>query len=410
MRSPAAALCAVAVALVVAVGGGLFVACPGDTVLTRCDNDRDCDPSGLGFNRCDVGEGVCLCADDRGCGAGETCNALGFCQTESGCNSNDECSGGTFCDITTAQCLSVQECGAGKDCCTLDSQCGFGNVCDRLSLSCVPGCRDNADCILGDACVRTFGQALGQCAAGVCSNDNLCKFGEVCTADGSCARDTRGPYCLGCSGGVASNDCGRKGNFCLTDSVNGGEFCGVDCASGEACPFGYTCNNVIIIPPAAPFCSAEVCQFQPGQQVGRCSRNGNISCRQDQDCPIGFPGGDCPGAQVGNCAREQLRSCSSSAECGDGDECLTQQCRFREGAAFGFCSCTKDTDCPRDRCTNINPQTSEGNCELSGRRCFDDADCEAVISCFNGGCFIGKNCAPGNDRTCRDLLVSPDGG
>jgi hypothetical protein len=380
-----------------------------ERVKQQCTANSDCDPQGLGFSACNVVDGTCLCTDDRGCGDNEVCNSLGRCQTESGCNSNDECNSGLFCDVTTNQCLAVDECapGAGETCCVLDSQCGFNSVCDALAKKCIPGCRDEGDCILGQACVRGLGQPLGQCAAGVCSGDNLCAFGQICNSDGVCVNDTRGPYCLGCSGGVASDDCGARGNFCLTDSVNGGEFCGVGCVDGQACPFGYTCSDVIIIPPAAPFCSGEVCVIEPGETTGRCAINTAVGCTSDQDCPIGFPGGDCPRGSVGNCRLAQLTACTTNSDCADGDECVKQECRFGEGDAFGYCSCTRDSDCPRDRCINIDPVDGLGDCELSGRDCYTDAECDAVISCIEGGCFIGQNCAPQDGRTCRDFLPAP---
>ncbi|MBM4281870.1 MAG: hypothetical protein FJ137_14315 [Deltaproteobacteria bacterium] len=401
-----------AAAVYVVVGAlGLLTAadCGAGGIKTACTLDSDCEPGGEGYLRCDVEQGLCLCTDDRGCGDGEECNALGRCQANSGCNTNDDCGARLFCDVTTSQCLAVDECGPddGERCCVLDSQCGFGSVCDTLSRKCTPGCRDTADCVLGAACVRGLGQVLGQCAADVCSGDNLCNFGQVCSSDGECESDTRGPYCLGCAGGVASDDCGERGNFCLTDSVNGGEFCGVDCSGGEACPFGYSCNDVIIIPPAAPFCSAEVCVLDDDATTGRCSRNGATVCSTDADCPIGFPGGDCPRARTGNCRIDQLRSCEDNADCADGDECVTQECRFGEGDTFGYCSCTRDSDCPNDRCVDIDPTSGIGNCELSGHDCFSDIDCEAIIECINGGCYIGQNCAPADGRTCRELVAGP---
>jgi hypothetical protein len=379
---------------------------PGEGEPLQCSADSQCDPAGEGFLFCSVETGFCLCKDDRGCGAGETCNSLGRCQAESGCNSNADCRDGFFCDVTANQCLSQTDCGPVDDetCCVLDSQCGFNNVCDALRKKCVDGCRDDADCILGQACVRGLGQPIGQCAAGVCSGNNLCAFGEICNSDGECVKDTRGDYCLGCAGGVQSDDCGTPGNFCLTDSVNGGEFCGVDCRSGEACPFGYSCNEVIIIPPQAPFCNAEVCVIPEGENRGTCSTSGT-GCTKDDECPIGFPSGDCPN-ELGNCKVDQLRSCANDSECPDGDECVFQECRLGEGDGFGYCSCTRDSDCPDDRCTDINPVTQTGRCELSGAVCFDDVDCESIIQCIDGGCFIGKNCAPQDGRTCRDLLPS----
>jgi hypothetical protein len=369
-----------------------------------CTSDQQCDPRGEGFRRCDLDIGFCVCNDDRGCGGNETCNAVGRCQALVGCDSNDDCSAGSFCDVVTGQCFASTECNPtdGQLCCVLDSQCGYGNVCDPVTFRCQPGCREAGDCRLDEACVRGLGQPLGQCAVGVCGTDNQCAFGQLCNANNECVTDTRGNYCDGCAGGVASDDCGSRGNFCLTDTVNGGEFCGVTCNTGEECPFGFGCQTVIIIPPAAPFCVAEVCVIPSGAVSGTCSTNQNITCDRDEDCPIGFPGGTCPRADVGNCKLAQLTNCSRTADCPDGDECIKQECRFGENDVQGYCSCTRDADCPRDTCKDIIGDEG-GNCELSGIRCFDDDDCEALIECQNGGCYIGKNCAPSNDRTCADL-------
>lgn len=391
------------VAMVVVVAGGGSACDPA--VVTQCTADNQCDPTGLGFTICNVADGRCRCTDDRGCSQGEVCNSLGLCQIDSGCITNDECNDGLFCDVTKSQCLAVDNCApeAGETCCVVDSQCGFNRVCDTLFGKCIDGCREVADCILGQACVRGVGQPLGTCAAGVCDGDNLCAFGEICSSDGDCVKDTRGPYCLGCSGGVQSDDCGARGNFCLTDTVNGGEFCGVSSVDGEACPFGYTSNDVIIIPPSAPFCGGEICEIVAGAASGTCAINGG-SCTRDADCPIGFPGGTCPRADVGNCRVATQTACSVDSECPAEDECVKQECRFGEGDVQGYCTCTRASDCPDDRCVDINPVGGRGSCELSGRDCFTDEDCEAVIACIDGGCFIGKNCAPADGRTCRSLL------
>lgn len=399
----------VVVAAALAVFGSVNGCDCGPSEVLQCTVDTDCDPAGEGFLKCNVDEGFCFCVDDRGCDPGETCNALGRCQADSGCNSNDECREGLFCDVVKGQCLAANECGPGpgEKCCVLDSQCPFDSVCDALQRKCIPGCRDNADCILGEACVKGLGQVLGTCAAGVCSGNNLCDFGEICNSDGECVKDTRGPYCFGCTGGVASDDCGEPGNFCLTDTVNGGEFCGVDATGGEACPFGYQPSDVIIIPPQAPFCNAEFCDIPDGETSGHCApTSGGVSCTKNEDCPIGFPTGDCPRGDVGNCKVDQLRSCANDSECGDGDECVFQECRIGEGDGFGYCACTRDSDCSLgDRCLDISPtEPRTGHCELSGHDCFTDEDCQAIIQCIDGGCFIGVNCAPQDGRTCRDLL------
>lgn len=401
----------------------LAQACPQDpNVIEReCALDSECGDG----KRCDVAAGICLCANDNGCDAQtEFCNALGRCQSKLGCENNDDCSQDgavpQFCDVTTGQCELKNICdpAEGETCCVIDEQCPFGNICSILDKRCVPGCRDDGDCFLGQGCIGGGFGNIGVCAAGICTGNNLCGFGELCNlATGECTFDTRGSYCFGCAGGVASDDCGDPANYCLTDTTDPtgrSEFCGVDCSQGQPCPFGYSCNDVIIIPPNAPFCTPpEKCVRNAGEQSGTCSRSAT-SCVIDEDCPNGPPGSDCPRADVGNCINDQLRDCSSDFDCCDGancpvGSCVKQQCRGDEGDAFGFCTCTRDTDCPRDVCkgadlTDPNNPVS-GNCDLSGHRCFEDLDCD-VIACIEGGCRIGANCAPADGRSCRELITS----
>lgn len=370
----------------------------------RCASDGDCDAlhTGLDHQRCALDSGQCLCVDDRACGPDELCNAAGRCQARSGCLTNADCGNGLFCDIGSGQCIADNACGSGQSCCTLDSQCPFRQVCDTLTQACVDGCHDEADCLLGQGCVGGGLGVLGQCGT-ACTTDALCAFGEICNlGSGLCERDTRGPYCLGCSGGVQSDDCGSFGNYCLLDTVNGGAYCGVDCSAGQECPFGYSCADVIILPRS----TLPTCTLPEGCDAGRCSRTGG-PCTVHEDCPEGPPGSDCPRADVGNCQLDPLRPCSGDADCPDLGNCLKQECRAREGAAIGVCSCTKDSDCPRDRCigADISDPASPvvGHCELSGHGCFEDGECD-VISCVEGGCRLGRNCKPQSGRTCADFV------
>jgi len=409
----------------------------------KCTNDFECGE----FRACDTGSGECLCTDDRACNAGDTCNGAGRCQPKSGCFSNKDCKTdgegceNQFCDTIANTCISVCECSpeSGETCCTLDSQCAFGEVCNRLGGVCVPGCNEDGDCRLGEGCVKETIGALGTCAAGFCTANNLCDFGEACDLEsGECVFDTRGPFCSSCAGGVLSDDCGERGNYCLTDSTDPtgqSSFCGVDCAQGQACPFGYSCNEVIIIPRTLPFCSApEICLKSPGETSGVCSRYSTVTCSVDEDCPEGPPGSDCPrynfdceagdmcpGGSAcpasgrcppfGHClvgqnpCEQDVDCCDDPAECPSGS-CVLQRCVGREGSAFGHCTCTVDSDCPNDDCEGADlsdPQNPQpGRCFLSGRTCFEDIDCN-TIACVDGGCRIGSNCAPANDRSCREL-------
>lgn len=386
-------------AAVLVAGGVLVAAACSPSVTSRCSTDVQCQTATDPYHRCDTTTGQCLCTDDRGCGVNETCNAIGRCQAVAGCLDNEDCGAGLFCRL--GNCDALAGCGAER-CCSTDAACPYKQVCDALTWSCVPGCRDEADCLIGQGCIGAGGGRLGSCDA-ACTSDALCRPGELCNLSlGVCQRDTRGPYCLGCSGGVQSDDCGANGNYCLLDTVNGGAYCGVDCWRGQACPNGYECKDVIILPGS----TLPTCPLPEACVEGVCSRSG-ASCVQDEDCPEGPPGSTCPRADVGNCELDANAPCSVEAECAGLGACLKQQCRQREGASFGVCSCTKDTDCPRDRCVgadNTDPANPVyGACELSGHPCTLDFECD-VITCVQGGCLLGKNCKPADDRTCLDTL------
>ena len=120
--------------------------------------------------------------------------------------------------------------------------------------------------------------------------------------------------------------------------------CGVNCAQGQACPNGYSCTEIIILPQSTPRCGVEVCVVNEGETSGYCSQNANLSCADHKDCPMGPPGGDCPRRDVGNCLIDQTKECSEDVECCDDPtacpegSCVKQLCRRGgEGSAYGVC-------------------------------------------------------------------------
>ncbi len=419
--------------------------CPSGSAADGCTSDFDC---GSEFRTCDTASGTCLCNDARGCDDNEVCNEFGFCQANSGCLTNADCKTDgqgcevEFCNVKTNQCESTCACdpAAGEICCAVDAQCPFDHICADLDGVCVPGCREDGDCRLGSGCVKdSITALLGVCEAGTCTANNQCGTGDICDLNtGLCQFDDRGPYCYSCTGGVASDDCGEPGNYCLTDSsdpTGQSSFCGVDCSQQQACPFGYSCNDVIIIPQTLPFCNVELCDIPDGETVGTCTATTpTVTCSADEDCPLGPPGGTCPrynqacepggtcpsGTECptsgvcppyGHCLVGQAPCeldadcCEDEGECPEGS-CVLQRCVGGEGDAFGHCTCTIDSDCPRDECNDEDLSDPEnpilGNCGLSGHACYTDDDCD-TIACVDGGCRIGANCAPSNDRNCRDL-------
>lgn len=385
--------------LIAAAALAVLAGCSALPSTGACHSNAQCGP----YKECDTRRGQCVCTDSRGCGDGEFCNASQQCQVVAGCQDNADCEQQRLavpliCDVKRGQCVT-------SDLCVDDSQCALGKVCAADTSSCVAGCRDEADCPLDQGCLREEPAApLGTCSRGACSVSAQCPAGSNCDLlTASCVADTRGPFCGACYGfdpTAAVPQCGDRANYCLVDTgdpFGQSHYCGVDCWEGQACPNGYACKDVIIVGGTlTPRCDVEDCV------AGYCTRSGG-PCQRDLDCPQGPPRGDCARAKVGVCAGNNLQDCESDAECGGSQgSCRFSECRLRESAAYGFCSCVVDSDCRPDVCRggSVDEQVL-GRCLLSGHKCYSDAECP--ISCVNGGCRIGANCKPDADRRCIDL-------
>ena len=350
-----------------------------------CLQDKDCGSPASAF-RCEVQTGVCYCRTDDACPGAQFCNIAGFCQDRSGCENNSDCSDtSTFCDTSSGQCLPRGRCAS-------DLQCLLGEVCDLTRSRCVMGCRTNGDCSgtscrcadVACSCTGTTPEELARCEIGVCdpqfcADSSFCRYGESCgvlpDAGSPRARcyddyDTRiRPYCDNCSFGGGVSICGTGPNYCLIDTRNPGNyFCGADCASGQACPRGYACQDVIVVVPQAA-CS----RSNPG-----CPANPMLPCTTDAQCKHGGYCAKAPGQADGFCAGK---------------------CSVDEGDENGFCTCQVDEECAQETC-------SAGECSVSRRSCVVDNDCRS-IRCVDfqggGGCFIGSNCAPANGLSCNEV-------
>ena len=344
-----------------------------DTGLVRvCGDDADCPP---GFTCTE--DGRCVCTSDTACAANEVCNAVGQCQTRIGCETSLDCPQGQFCDRATGNCLD-------RDRCTSDVQCELGQVCDAVRFECVPGCRDVGDCALGAVCeceVADSSCQLKQCKVGPCGDNSYCRYGESCVAEVEggekrCVKDERGPFCEPCTIGAGQEYCPAgpdDSNFCLIDTSKQfrSYFCGVECEVDDECPWGFGCNDVLIL-------TEQTCGG-----VNSCPLRNDIECTEDADCP----GGMCD-VEAGKCRA---------------------MCVGGEGDVQGFCTCLADTDCPRDTCDSFTQR-----CVISQESCDPNAEnpC-ATIYCKNvkdpltstevGYCFIGRNCAPVEGVTCDQV-------
>jgi len=371
--------------------GLLAFACNDDPQLrARCGSDEQCieEHDGRPDWYCDRSRGRCACKSDDACDLQEHCEPLpggdGYCHPNRICEWNDDCPSGEFCDIATSICR--------RSGCTLDLQCRQGEVCDVDTSTCVPGCRSHGDCGYREVCLCETGDGLdgcecdaeteegrrfcakGTCHSGTCVDDSHCEWGQICVDNPDpnnplkiCIDDPRGPYCEPCvpSPGSSINTCEGAANYCLLDATRETHnFCGVNCANGEACPNGFRCADVLVLTDTV--CqNDDACLPPPGAP----------SCETDDDCLI--PKGRCVD---GKCAGT---------------------CRGAEGAAIGWCSCVTDEQCPSQTCDG-------GYCTISGTRCIDDEDCRDEIVCHRGQgnvgyCKIGRNCAPQEGVSCAEV-------
>jgi hypothetical protein len=360
---------AVLFAALVAVLAG----CPDNTQLQGgCVDDTDCRLTyGDGFYCSDrYNPRVCLCDSDTACGPNEFCNEAGSCQARVGCYTNAECPEDAICDLSRNRCIQARRC-------TSDLHCEIGEVCNEISNACVRGCRVTGDCQLGEACRCREGDdecEIGECVYGLCDDNSFCTYGWLCdhdedVGDSVCRYDDRGPYCDHCTSGPGDQPpCGDSWrNRCLVDTRSpGNNFCGVDCADGQPCPSGFTCNYVLILTQA--LCTSN----------DQCPATGG-PCEGDDDCPGGRC--DASGYCAGNCRMS------------------------REDDRVGFCTCVQDADCPVDTCdsTSRTCGLTSDPCQLDG----DDNQCRGQLTCVNlygvGACVIGRNCAPEEGVSCAEV-------
>lgn len=316
------------------------------------------------------------CQSNTDCPASFQCNhTSGVCQLAAGCETSFDCPSGTFCDTANGNCVDNSHC-------TEDIQCPFDEICDTTNYVCISGCYSSGDCNLGQICQCSDGTSLsldggdcplGECISGFCQDETDCNYGDLCVGpDGgpdTCQADTRGPFCGGCSyvPGQVSH-CDGAANFCLLDRKVDFfmTYCGVNCSQGQSCPFGYSCQNVVILT--------------------------NGLCQVDTDCaPTGGP-------------------CTSDSDC-EGARCDADAgacagiCQFNEDSLQGFCTCTTNSDCPQDTC-----DTTSRTCSITQQPCTLGGDeCANAIYCSKSpgiaACYIGANCKPALGLTCQQTLA-----
>ncbi len=166
------------------------------------------------------------------------------------------------------------------------------------------GCRSSGDCpqiavdVSGVSTFAPQGCIAGQCQPGKCTDTQGCTFGQKCASSTCVSACADAPYCRSCD----PRDffpCGDSKNYCLEDPRNSSGcsrptatcrfFCGVDCSSGQACPAGYACYDIVVVVKNLE-CT---CNTQCANGTGLCACNegatsGFCRCRNDQDCGLFF--------------------------------------------------------------------------------------------------------------------------
>lgn len=269
-------------------------------------------------------------------------------------------------------CSSAPKCGVSTcaGCCSASGECVTGNsnaACGANGADCQP-CANTQACTFGQCVNQNLtgggsgggaggggggsGTDGGVADGGACA---ACRFGEFCELDGGAATCTNDydpllrPYCDACA---LPGTCGGR-NFCLLSGSSSA--CGVDCSRGQACPLGYSCQDVAVVLT-------------------------RLSCSTANACP-GNP----------------TLPCATSADCRFGATCVGNVCT--PPCVGNFCGCLVDADCVQETC-------NAGSCSITGGACSTETDCEpitCVASAGAGRCLIGRNCSPTPGLTCADV-------
>lgn len=211
------------------------------TLGSVCESDGEC-----GSRHCALGEsGDKVCCDAECNGTCTTCGTDGHCEAVP---ESDEACGPVECEPST-ECvayppaLSAGTCSAFGQCATAssycapkyaksDTDCGEGMVCDGQG-SCVVDCPDNN----GPERICTS-ECPCDVAQGVCTSDNDCIDGLVCTPDAIAKLGFPSSSCLPA--------------HCVNDEKDAAET-SVDCGDGCGCRATYEVVDISGVPADAGF-------------------------------------------------------------------------------------------------------------------------------------------------------------
>jgi len=353
---------------------GQSIACVG---VGGCRGGQQCTTDGSGYGPCQCGSST------SATGSGGTTGTSGGAEVGSTSGSTSATSGSSSGGGATTGGRSYV---IGTSCGPADTRCppqAPDCIRDRLDggYFCSLPCTSSSQCQvvgdLDDAGIPHCNGAYCEVTCGAGDAGLFCPYNESCVQTNSgpslCEVDPRmGVLCQNCSlgAGASGDECGVSGaqgaDFCLIDLHGNNTFCGVDCSTGQSCPSGYECDDVIILTQ------------NPCSGASQCTPS-NIKCSA---------------------------GCPSDSQCvkgPSGDMVCAPYCVADEGNGQGFCTCVSDSDCPQDNC-----ETTTATCRISQQPCVvgpsGDAFCRSFITCVDvqgvRGCFIGRNCAPASGLHC----------
>ncbi len=334
------------------------------------------------------------CQTVADCPPGFFCNPKKLCQASLGCTTNADCTAPLTCSVETGQCL-----------CSKDQDCAAGQLCSATGHCQTPAaCFYDTDCASGFICDTASHACIPQ---GSCLQDVQCALGQICkpSADG-------GGACVpGCGGDgdcplVAIHGAGQV-SYTPQACVNGQCVAGA-CHETFECPFGDACQNGFCASSCssqAPFCQGCDPTSSDPNQCGGPANFCLVDPRDDSSCSappsscLYFCGVDCSSSPCpAGYACIQLLAVASAGQgpdeaCNCGTTCSDgTACPCQEGATVSVCPCHSTGDCPVNSCQG-------GFCYVTGGPCNTDADCTQV-ACQQGSCVEAMNCAPVKEYSC----------
>lgn len=431
--------------------------CANGFCIDRC-TETSCD---IGFY-CD-NDGLCKkeieqtpqpdepdCSDEKTCGEGFVCNALGKCEaviSPVACSEDTECGSGLICEQSA--CVSA-ECGEGKSCengtclngrcqaatspvsCSKDEECGAGLICEKSV--CVPvECDENNPCVAEDQ----YCQA-GRCDVQLCHGDAACDAESYChiakcikaepcqegTCDGNLVCSKKGlciPHCktFACSGDMVCPEDGLCIEPCTESSCEAGQVCNpyglcVTRCTPESCVGdGVTCGDDGLC--HMPECSSEI----------RCDASYKVcdnyhcvdKCKSNADCADGKACKTNTGLCVDKCTVE---SCDEGEVCTGKGLCVPGVCSDLVPCAEGnVCNAKHVCVTPMEvssECYFDRPcLETETDCKAKNKPCADpDKQCNAYNQCIlkseADGLGLGEICDDADDtkKCASDLACIQD--